>query len=93
MSNIIRKRHRALFQAETHLRPHGRVGQLSICLVSPSPYKTGMSSLGFQTVYALLAGAAGIRCEGAWEASGVDALDARQARRGGQAPVGRAALG
>jgi len=66
MSNAIRTRHRTLFQAETHLLPHGRVGQLSICLVSPSRYQTGMSSLGFQTVYALLAGAKDIRCERAF---------------------------
>jgi len=63
MSVAIRNRHRALLQAETHLHPHGRVGRLSVCLVSPSRYHTGMSSLGFQTVYSLLAGAADIRCE------------------------------
>lgn len=63
MSSTIRSRNRALCQAETHLHPHGRVGQLSICLVSPSRYQTGMSSLGFQTVYSLLAGSADIRCE------------------------------
>ena len=63
MSSSIRGRHRALLQAETHLNPHGRVGQLSVCLVSPSRYQTGMSSLGFQTAYSLLAGSAGIRCE------------------------------
>jgi len=55
-----------LLKAETHLHPHGRVGQLSICLVSPSRYQTGMSSLGFQTVYALLAGSTDIRCERAF---------------------------
>lgn len=66
MSISIRSRNRALLQAETHLHPHGRVGQLSICLVSPSRYQTGMSSLGFQTVYSLLAGATGIRCERAF---------------------------
>ena len=63
MSIAIRSRNRALLQAETHLYPHGRVGQLSICLVSPSRYQIGMSSLGFQTVYSLLAGSADIRCE------------------------------
>ena len=55
-----------MLKAETHLHPHGRVGQLSICLVSPSRYQTGMSSLGFQTVYALLAGSTDIRCERAF---------------------------
>lgn len=66
MSGSIRNRHRTLFQAETHLHPHGRVGQISICLVSPSRYQTGMSNLGFQTVYSLLAGSNGIRCERAF---------------------------
>lgn len=66
MSRDIRTHHRSLLQAETHLHPHGRVGQLSICLVSPSRYHTGMSSLGFQTIYALLAGSADIRCERAF---------------------------
>jgi len=63
MSSTIRGKNRALLQAETHLHPHGRVGQLAVCLVSPSRYQTGMSSLGFQTVYSLLAGSTGIRCE------------------------------
>lgn len=63
MNSSIRNRHRALLQAETHLHPHGRVGQLSVCLVSPNRYQTGMSSLGFQTVYSLLAGTTDIRCE------------------------------
>lgn len=66
MSSTVRGRHRALFQAETHLHRHGRVGQLSVCLVSPSRYQTGMSSLGFQTVYALLAGSTDIRCDRAF---------------------------
>ncbi len=63
MSTYFKNRHRALLQAETYLHPYGRGGQLKICLVSPSRYKTGMSSLGFQTVYSLLAGSADIRCE------------------------------
>ncbi|MFZ2948974.1 MAG: radical SAM protein [Desulfuromonadaceae bacterium] len=63
MSSSIRNRNRALFQAETPLHAYGRVGQLTVCLVSPNRYQTGMSSLGFQTVYSLLAGSGGIRCE------------------------------
>jgi radical SAM superfamily enzyme YgiQ (UPF0313 family) len=66
MSSAIRNKHRALLQAETHLHPHGRVGRLSVCLVSPNRYQTGMSSLGFQTAYALLGGADDIRCERAF---------------------------
>ncbi|MGB9082699.1 MAG: radical SAM protein [Desulfuromonadaceae bacterium] len=63
MSSSIRNRNRALLQAETPLHSYGRVGQLKVCLVSPNRYQTGMSSLGFQTVYSLLAGSDGIRCE------------------------------
>lgn len=63
MSMHIRRKHRAALAAETNLCPRSRVGQLSICLVSPNRYQTGMSSLGFQTVYSLFAGSTGIRCE------------------------------
>lgn len=63
MSHTVRNRNRALLAAETHLHPQGHVGQLSICLVYPNRYRTGMSSLGFQTVYSHLAGSAGVRCE------------------------------
>ena len=66
MSRNIRQRHKVTLQAETHLYEYGRVGDLSICLVSPSRYQTGMSSLGFQTVYGLLASSPGIRCERAF---------------------------
>jgi len=55
-----------LLKAETHLYPHSRIGQLSICRVSPSRYRTGMSSLGGQAVYALLAGSTDIHCERAF---------------------------
>lgn len=51
---------------ETHLHKQSRVGQLSICLVSPSHYQTGMSSLGFQTVYSLFANSDKITCERAF---------------------------
>ncbi|OGU15285.1 MAG: radical SAM protein [Geobacteraceae bacterium GWC2_53_11] len=63
MSYTVRNRNRALLAAETHLHPQGHVGQLSICLVYPNRYRTGMSSLGFQAVYSLLAGSTGVRCE------------------------------
>ena len=41
-------------------------GDISVCVVSPSPYRTGMSSLGFQTVFALFSDASGVRCERAF---------------------------
>ena len=65
MSWKIKQKLRALLTAETNLcsSGHGRSGDLSVCLVYPNVYRTGMGSLGFQTVYRLLAGSAGIHCE------------------------------
>jgi len=65
MSWNIKQKQRALLDGETNLcsRGPGRGGQLSICLVSPSRYQTGMSSLGFQTIYSLLVSSPGILCE------------------------------
>jgi radical SAM superfamily enzyme YgiQ (UPF0313 family) len=68
MSWKIKQKLRALLAAETNLcsSGHGRGGDLSICLVYPNLYRTGMGSLGFQTIYRLLAGSAGLRCERAF---------------------------
>lgn len=68
MSWNIKQKQRALLAAETNLcsRGPGRGGQLSICLVSPSRYQTGMSSLGFQAVYSQLVSSPGIHCERAF---------------------------
>lgn len=68
MTRAIRQNQRSRLAGETNLNPsaNGHGGQLSICLVSPSRYRTGMSSLGFQTVYALLAESVDIRCERAF---------------------------
>jgi len=64
----IRQKLRALLEAETSLRPEarGRGGQLDVCLVYPNSYHTAMSSLGFQTVFGLLAESPGILCERAF---------------------------
>jgi radical SAM superfamily enzyme YgiQ (UPF0313 family) len=64
----IRQKLRALLEAETSLRPgaRGRGGQLAVCLVYPNSYQTAMSSLGFQTVFGLLAESPGIICERAF---------------------------
>jgi len=43
-----------------------RGGCINVCLVYPNHYQTGMSSLGFQTVYRLLNETAGIVCERAF---------------------------
>jgi radical SAM superfamily enzyme YgiQ (UPF0313 family) len=65
MSWKIKQKLRALLAAETNLcsKGHGRGGDISICLVYPNSYRTGMGSLGFQTVYRLLSESAGIGCE------------------------------
>jgi len=64
----IRQKLRTLLEGETSLRPeaHGRGGQLAVCLVYPNSYHTAMSSLGFQTVFRLLAESPGIVCERAF---------------------------
>jgi radical SAM superfamily enzyme YgiQ (UPF0313 family) len=68
MSLKIKQKLRAKLAAETNLcsSGYGRGGDLSICLVYPNRYGTGMGSLGFQTVYRLLAGSAGLQCERAF---------------------------
>jgi len=68
MSWKIKQKLRALLAAETNLLSsgHTRGGGLSVCLVYPNVYRTGMGSLGFQTVYRLLAGTAGFQCERAF---------------------------
>ena len=66
MSYDIRTNHRTILRAESHLHRYRRGGELAVCLVSASRYRTGMSSLGFQTIYGILAGTDGIRCERAF---------------------------
>jgi radical SAM superfamily enzyme YgiQ (UPF0313 family) len=68
MSWKIKQKLRAMLAAETNLcsKGHGRGGDLSICLVYPNRYRTGMGSLGLQTVYRLLTESAGLRCERAF---------------------------
>ena len=68
MSWKIKQKLRALLAAETNLcrKGHVRGGDLSICLVYPNRYGTGMGSLGFQTVYRLLTESIGLQCERAF---------------------------
>src|SRR5450631_1341511 len=68
MSRDNKQKQRDLLAAEINLCPQGqgRGGRLNICMVSPSRYQTGMSSLGFQTVYALFASSPDINCERAF---------------------------
>jgi radical SAM superfamily enzyme YgiQ (UPF0313 family) len=68
MSWKIKQKLRVLLTSETNLCSHGygRGSDLSICLVYPNSYGTGMGSLGFQTIYRLLSESAGILCERAF---------------------------
>ena len=68
MSWKIKQKMRAMLAAETNLcsKGHGRGGGLSVCLVYPNSYRTGMGSLGFQTVYRLLADCPELQCERAF---------------------------
>ena len=68
MSWKIKQKLRALLAGETNIctTGHGRGGDLSICLVYPNRYGTGMGNLGFQTIYRLLTESAGLQCERAF---------------------------
>jgi radical SAM superfamily enzyme YgiQ (UPF0313 family) len=68
MSWKIKQKLQALLDAETNLCRSGynRGGSLSICLVYPNVYRTGMGSLGFQTVYRLLSEQGELQCERAF---------------------------
>jgi len=68
MSWKIRQKLQTLLAGETNLCRHGhaRGGGLSVCLVYPNVYRTGMGSLGFQTIYRLLADYEHLQCERAF---------------------------
>jgi len=68
MSWKIKQKLRALLAAEINLCGNGigRGGDLSICLVYPNLYRTGMGSLGFQTIYRLMTDCEGLQCERAF---------------------------
>lgn len=68
MSWKIRQKLQTLLAGETNLCRHGhaRGGGLSVCLVYPNVYRTGMGSLGFQTIYRLLSDYDHLQCERAF---------------------------
>jgi radical SAM superfamily enzyme YgiQ (UPF0313 family) len=68
MSRKIRQKLRATLAAETNLcrNKHGHGSELSVCLVYPNHYRTGMGSLGFQTVFRLLTESNSLQCERAF---------------------------
>lgn len=68
MSWKIKQKSRALLNAEKNLchKGNSRGGGLSVCLVYPNQYRIGMGSLGFQTVYRLLAECPELQCDRAF---------------------------
>ncbi|NVN89980.1 MAG: radical SAM protein, partial [Desulfuromonadales bacterium] len=67
MSRAAKQKQPDLLSEERNLCPpsHER-SILNVCLVYPNRYQTGMSNLGFQTVYSLFAMSPGITCERAF---------------------------
>lgn len=68
MKSDYRQKLRSLVSIENNLFPGAgsRGGILHVCLISPSRYQTGMSSLGFQKVYSLLNSLPDVNCERAF---------------------------
>jgi radical SAM superfamily enzyme YgiQ (UPF0313 family) len=63
MSWKIIEKYRRILAAETGATPKNWGGKLTVCLVYPSRYRTAMSNLGFQAVYAQLNSQPDIVCE------------------------------
>jgi len=68
MSKAAKQKQPDLLASEHNLCPHSRnrSSLLKACIVYPNRYQTGMSNLGFQTIYRLLASSPGILCERAF---------------------------
>jgi radical SAM superfamily enzyme YgiQ (UPF0313 family) len=66
MSWKIIEKYRRILAAEKGATPKNWGGKLPICLVYPNRYRTAMSNLGFQAVYALLNAQTDILCERAF---------------------------
>ena len=59
-------KNRNLLALEQSFKPVSNKGAVRVCLVYPNTYKAGMSSLGFQTLYALINDVDQISCERAF---------------------------
>jgi radical SAM superfamily enzyme YgiQ (UPF0313 family) len=66
MSWKLSEKSRHVLAAEQAITPLKRGGSLSLCLVYPNLYRTAMSNLGFQTVYAQCNDHSGVVCERAF---------------------------
>src|SRR5688572_25576 len=66
MNRRLRDRHQELLQAEVRLRPLSRSGGFRVALCWPNLYFVGMSNLGFQSVYQMLADLPEVVCDRAF---------------------------
>jgi radical SAM superfamily enzyme YgiQ (UPF0313 family) len=66
MSWKIIEKYRRILAAEKGATPKNWGGKLPVCLVYPNRYRTAMSNLGFQAVYALLNAQPDVVCERAF---------------------------
>ena len=66
MSWTLKQKYRDRIASETGPPRPVRGDCLSVCLAYPNPYRTGMSNLGFQTIYAMLNRHEGFFCERAF---------------------------
>ncbi len=66
MSWKIAEKYRRILAGEEGSVVKGWGGKLTVCLVYPNHYRTGMSNLGFQAVYALLNDCQDVVCERAF---------------------------
>jgi radical SAM superfamily enzyme YgiQ (UPF0313 family) len=66
MSWKIIEKYRRVLSSERGATPKNWGGKLTVCLVYPNRYRTAMSNLGFQAVYALLNAQPDVVCERAF---------------------------
>src|SRR3989442_12540864 len=68
------ERARLRLAQEKRLFSASNAGEIPVCLVYPNRYPVGMSNLGFQAAYKILAQAPGYRCERAFLPDSDEAL-------------------
>ncbi len=74
------ERYRTLLATEEGTIFKGWGGKLTVCLVYPNHYRTGMSNLGFQAVYSLLNSQPDVVCERAFLPERGDLAEYRSSR-------------
>jgi radical SAM superfamily enzyme YgiQ (UPF0313 family) len=80
MSWTIVEKYRKMLSRESGTQCKEWGGKLTVCLVYPNHYRTGMSNLGMQAVYALLNERADVVCERAFLPDAAEAGEYRKSR-------------